>query len=751
MSHRDRKFFGTWAVVATGVVLLLGGLGPGTSAQVLPGLPDVVGQWTAPFEEGGATIPACSESDGRILCKPVGYASAALPDGRVFYFNGAEGTENVKMAYGNEFSVQLRNSRARIMDLRSGTPQWFVPTPEDGGGTNPDVRPGNPGFESDPLGTAGVPGRPGDGPVGSTVGQVVSHESKNDSDDRSANDSDMFCGDFSSLADGRLVIMGGTDFYNEPAGPERDDPMNPTGVDMGLLEVVGVRSTRIFDYRTNAFTQGGHMKYARWYPTSVPLADGEVLVAGGVVKLVKSTQMGNVRRTETFDPATNAWTENYTGPASENALPLLPRLHLMPNGQVFYNGTGQGWNPFGQDINAATFALQQFFDPETKQWSVAGVAPLGARGTATELLLPLAPPYDKATILSFGGTLGPTPSGVVATPLSVLTTVAKDGNIASNMTGNLNHARWFSSGVLLPDGQVLAVNGADKDELHSPGFEMPVKTPELFDPRTGQWTEMAKQSRDRTYHSSALLLPDMRVLVGGHAPAATMYGAQHDAGGPFANNDRDPSFEIWSPPYLFRGARPSISSAPAGIGYGESFPIGTPDAADVDSVRLIKLPSVEHTVDADQRTVVLDFERDGDGLQAVSPPSGAIAPPGAYYLIVNKKSDSGPIPSLSRIVFLGTVLSGEAPQPFTEGSGTTVGSANQPQDSGYFSNAPSALTDAAREASDAPAAVRADDTAIAELNSLTAGSHRRAPSPLVPLAAATLGVSAASMARRRRR
>jgi hypothetical protein len=74
----------------------------------------------------------------------------------------------------------------------------------------------------------------------------------------------------------------------------------------------------------------------------------------------------------------------------------------MPNGKVFYGGTGQGWNPFGQDVNSGPWAFQQFFDPQTKKWEVAGVAPLGARGTAGEVMLTLEPPYDQATILSSG-------------------------------------------------------------------------------------------------------------------------------------------------------------------------------------------------------------------------------------------------------------------------------------------------------------------------------------------------------------
>src|SRR5439155_17280956 len=206
-----------------------------------------------------------------------------------------------------------------------------------------------------------------------------------------------------------------------------------------------------------------------------------------------------------------------------------------------------------------------------------------------------------------------------------------------------NHARWFSSGVLLPDGNLIAVGGADKDEVIDPGTEIPVLQSEEFNPSTGQWTEVAAHTRDRVYHNSALLLPDMRVLLGGNAPIAAHYGgANQDQGGPFTNNDNDPSFEIWSPPYLFRGPRPSVTRVQRAVGYGDSFAITTPDAGLIESVLLMRTPSPEHINDSDQRALRLEFTRSGSNtLTATAPPSGNVAPPGTYYLVVNKKSLQG--------------------------------------------------------------------------------------------------------------
>lgn len=670
----------TATVIAAGcLAVVTAGPGTGRSASLTTGTPASAGRWTAPFEEGGAATPRCAAGGGgELLCKPVAQAAAVLPDGRVFYFNGQEGSENVERSYASDLGTRARGAQARVLDLRTGIPGWTTPTPAHGGGVNSDIRPGNRGGLSDPLGTAGVPGRPGDGLVGSTAGRVAPHDPQNHPDDGAANDADMFCADLSPLADGRVLITGGTDWYDEPAATGRE--AGPAH--LGALEIAGIRTTRIFDPATDTFASAGPMYHPRWYPSTVELAGGKVLVVSGMVKLTKPTQLSNVRRTETFDPATGTWTVNDTGPASESSLPVLPRVRLMPNGKVFYGGTGHAWSPNGGAADEAAFALQQFFDPATGRWEATGVAPLGFRGTAAEVMLPLEPPYDAATLLTYGGTLGPPPGSGLAVPFSTLTTVDRHGRVTNRLSGNLNHARWFSSGILLPDGQVLAVNGADRDAVLVTGLDVPVRIPELYDPKTGRWTEMAAQARDRTYHSSAVLLADGRVLVGGHFPAGVMWGRQSDAGKPFTNNDPDPSFEIWSPPYLFRGPRPSISHAPAGVAWGETFSIGTPDADRIESVVLVKVPTTMHVIDPDQRSVVLPFRRDGAGVQATAPPDGVVAPPGAYYLFVNQRSPRGPIPSVARIVSVGERRDpAEATQPFAEAAGAPAGTATEPDDS----------------------------------------------------------------------
>ncbi|HLF41525.1 MAG TPA: galactose oxidase-like domain-containing protein, partial [Acidimicrobiia bacterium] len=524
-------------------------------------------------------------------------------------------------------------------------------------------------------GVAGVPGRPGDGLVGSAWGAAggPGQAPTAPPDDPEANDGDMFCADVASLPDGRLLIAGGADWYNEPGLDSERLP-----VPVGVPESEGLRATRVFDPVTGSFQQAGRMKFNRWYPSLVTLPSGKVLVAGGATKRVKNTQGSGVRRTETFDPATNAWTENYSSLASETSLPLSPRLHLMPNGRVLYTGAGQSLAPGGAAADQALFSMLQFFDPVSEKWEVVGPHLVGARDGAASVMLPIDPPYERADVLTFGGTLGAAPGTEVATPLSTLTHVDRYGRVQEELTRfTMLEGRWWPSAVGLPDGTVLAVGGASTSDATAPGTGLAVRSAELYDPRTESWFQMARVGRDRTYHHSAVLLPDGRVLLGGHAPEGALFGPGADLGGPFPNNERDPSFEIFSPHYLFRGPRPVIRHVQAGIRWDETFRVNTRQALSVESVVLIRLPSPEHIIDSDARTVRLAFTRRSNGLDVVAPPDGTIAPPGYYYLFINQSTRRGIIPSMARVVRIGdTSNPAEAIQPYADDDRVPEGTAH---------------------------------------------------------------------------
>jgi hypothetical protein len=613
----------------------------GAGAQSSPG-PAQVGRFLPPFEDTRPSegLQACrTDADGRKLCKPAGATVVALENGKVLYWDALEGTENVDISGVIEYGKKQRNARTRTIDLSGPTPVFSTPTPEDAG-ANPN---GNPDAEPLPL-----PNTAGDG----------------------VNDGDLFCSDQVQLVDGRVLAAGGTDWYNDPSIP---------GTDFGVSELAGLKNARIFDPATNRWTQSGKMNFARWYPSLVTMPDGKVLVASGVSKLLKPVYPDhpfdsgtNVKQLEEYDPATGQWSAL---PESANrSLPLFPRLHLLPNGHIYYDVAGQSFNPFGQSYDEAFWNLASTFDPASNTWNDLGVPGLtagapdpgfGFRGSTFSTMLPLEPDaagnYTKGSFLTAGGTasaVAPSPGTALGTNLSRVDTVTigptGGETLASESTGPLDVSRWYPSGVLLPTGEVMAFSGADIDEVDAPSLGRPVKQAELYNPETKTWTPMATATRPRTYHNTAMLVPDGRVLVGGHAPISTAYLSNIKVPGGEPNPDRDPTFEIYEPPYLFAGHRPSITATDDKLGYGETVRIATPDAASIDNVTVMRNSAVTHLVDGDQRAVRLPVVRRTPGAVFVkAPPRPEVAPPGPYLLFLNQKVGGREVPSVGHQTTIG--------------------------------------------------------------------------------------------------
>ena len=598
--------------------------------------PRVVGRFTAPFEEPGEFDKTnCKEGpDGELVCKPAAGSVVVLPNGKVLYWDALEGMESIQYGAAFEFGDTAMNDPARVMDLRGKAPRWSVSDPD------PASNPGGNDGEYLP------------GPL--------------QNNDTKTNDGDLFCSDQVFLADGRMLNVGGTQYYQEPGVPGR-----PT---YGVVELEGLKNSRLYDADRNRWTASGNMTYGRWYPSAVTLADGKVLALSGVTKLFKPVYADrpadsgtNVKQSEVYDPRTGKWTVD----GGSKSLPLYPRVHLLPNGKVYYDAAGQTFNPQGQSYDQALWNTAAVYDPKTKAWRDLGLPEFGDglkgfRGSAFSQMLPLRPGkdgrYSTARFLSAGGVYGVTPGAYVGTDTSTLNTVtiAKDGTetFASETTGRMNTRRWYSTGVTLPTGQVLAFNGADRDEVVVPGSGTPITTPEMWDPETGEWTELAAQSNGRTYHNTATLLPDGRVLVGGHAPIATGYGSQQDgltAAG-LSSPYRDPSFEIFSPPNLFYGPRPVITDVAPSVTRGRTLTIATPDARSISSVSIVRNTAMTHLVDADQRVVELPVVKRTAGAVTVKvTDNAAVLPDGPYTLFVNKKYKQGETPSVGRQVFVGKV------------------------------------------------------------------------------------------------
>jgi hypothetical protein len=601
---------------------------------------DANGCITAPSSSTGAPAGNPRAYD----CEPAGASMVNLPGGDVLFWNALEGEEqltgatNSGLMDGAEFLV---NDESRVLDPVTHT--FRKPSPVGGGARNTT--------------------HPNDLPLGPLSSSHYDYDTAS-----------MFCSDQVFLSDGSVFVAGGTDYYTEPYVP---------GVDKGVIELEGVRSTRWFDRDSTAWRQGPAMHYGRWYPSLVTLGNGNVFVASGVTKLIKPayptspTDSGtNVRHTETLLTGASrpTWVAN---PASaDRSLPLFPRLHLLPDGHVYYDAAGQAFNPAGEAYDEATWYQAASYDPSSRSWTDLGLpggdpaylaanpgaAPfVGFRGSTFSAALTLrpstvrggVPAYTSASYLTAGGVLGTTPGSYFPVGNSRITTVSTTGAndaLSTVGTGDLGTARWYGTATPLPNGQVFLSSGANVDEVDFPGSESPIRTDELFTPTVdaaghytgGAWAPAGSQARKRTYHNNAVLMADGSVLIGGHAPIVTGYYQTTDTpdlpGRDGTNNHHDGSFQVWQPPYFSDPRRPSVEAV---VPVGRTLRVDTPQAARIASVVLMRNTAQTHLVDGDARTVSLPVLQRGAGFVVVGLPATTnVLPNGPYLLFANASTSS---------------------------------------------------------------------------------------------------------------
>ena len=574
-------------------------------------------------------------------CLPAGASMVQLPNGKIAFWNALEGEEQIQgtdsaLLDGGRLTV---NDESRVLDLRSGRPVFVKPSPVDAGAHQTT--------HADDL------------PLGPLSAQHYAY-----------NNGSMFCSDQKLLSNGDVLDAGGTDYYSEPYVPV---------VNKGVIELEGVKNTRVFHAATQRWTLGPTMHFGRWYPSMITLGNGNLFIASGVQKLIKPgypthplDSGTNVKQSETLDlsSAHPGWRQNAA--TADKSLPLFPRFHLLPNGHVYYDAAGQDFNPAGQSYDEALWESASSYDPATQTWTdlgVPGTEPdylaanptalpyAGFRGSTFSAALTMRPTkvvhgtpvYSTTSYLTAGGVLGTSPGSYVAVANSRITTVDVSGpqeTLTTTGTGDLHQARWYGTATPLPNGQVFVSSGADVDEVLNPGNESPIRSTELFTPNVdaagryvgGNWAVVGDQARKRTYHNNAVLQPDGSVLIGGHAPIVAEYFQTRDGVDlpvrPGTNNHHDASFQVWQPPYVGDPGRPVVHSVRA---QGRTLVVQTRDAARIASVVLMRNTAQTHLIDADARTVSLPILARGAGTVTVGlPASSNVLPNGPYLLFANK-------------------------------------------------------------------------------------------------------------------
>jgi chitodextrinase len=363
---------------------------------------------------------------------------------------------------------------------------------------------------------------------------------------------------------------------------------------------IGLKAGRIYDPATNRWSSTPDMAVARWYPSLTVLPNGKVLVLSGEV----GGRGDYAQIPEVYDPATNTWAQLSFASLS---LPYYPHAFVLPNGKVAVTGTAE------LPVPARTL------DVASQTWTTVDSRLFEAYSGAM---------YLPGKILKSGKSTNSLGSGP-----SVATAYVIDMTVATpqwRQVQSMAFPRAYHVETLLPDGSVLVTGGGrtvvDYDIANA------VYAAELWSPTTETWTTLSSMQKPRLYHGSALLLPDGRVLVsgGGRSP------------GPDARDQL--SLEIFAPPYLFKGPRPTISSAPAQLTRNQTFTIATPDAARIAKVTLVALGNMTHGINMSQRYLPLAFSTQAGQLTVTAPPDANTAPPGTYMLFV---IDTQGVPSMA--------------------------------------------------------------------------------------------------------
>ena len=361
--------------------------------------------------------------------------------------------------------------------------------------------------------------------------------------------------------------------------------------DFGGMTGLGNAETSIFNPATSSFSRSFPMRIGRWYPTVTTLPSGDMLLLSG------NDANGDV------NPVPEVWTPGGIRVLSgaSRRLPNYPRAFVAPNGQLYYAGQQQ---------------QTRFLDPNgSGSWTTASKRLFGLRDYGAAVM------YERGKILYAGG--GRTTNTAEIVDLNRST--------QWSWTGSMAFQRRHLNLTVLPTGDVLAVGGTTGTNFNDK--DLAVHPAEIWSPGTGIWTVVASNTAPRTYHSTTILLPDGRILSAG----AVEVGVR--------------TAELYSPPYLFKGSRPTITDAPGQIAYGASFAVTTPDAADIAKVSLIRLGATTHAFDENQRFLGLQFTSGAGALTITAPGSRNDAPPGHYMVFI---LNSNGVPSVARIVKLGT-------------------------------------------------------------------------------------------------
>ncbi|KAI3846815.1 hypothetical protein MKW92_040407 [Papaver armeniacum] len=414
---------------------------------------------------------------------------------------------------------------------------------------------------------------------------------------------DTWCSSGSVLADGRLLQTGG---FND-----------------------GEKKYRVFrPCATCDWQEFDGLNARRWYATNHILPDGRIIVIGG--RRAFSYEFYPTSKTLINFPFLSQ-----TNDAGEENN-LYPFVHLNVDGNLFIFANNRAIL-FDYKKNSIVRTYPQIPGGDPRNYPSSGssvLLPLSAAGTEAEVLICGGAPR---------GSYAQANKGVFVAALRTCGRIKITDASPQWVVENMPTARVMGDMTLLPDGNVLIVNGASSGTA---GWEIarnPVLSPVIYRPDSAVGSRFQVQNPSKTprmYHSTAVLLRDGRVLIG---------GSNTHVGYVFSGVDfpTDLTLEAFSPAYLgteFASIRPTIvlPTAQTSLNYGEILRVqytisGTLSSRKV-TVTMVSPSFTTHSYSMNQRLLHLGG---GNSLKVatstyitqVRTPKNSILAPSGYYLL----------------------------------------------------------------------------------------------------------------------
>ncbi|KAF9540289.1 copper radical oxidase [Agrocybe pediades] len=443
--------------------------------------------------------------------------------------------------------------------------------------------------------------------------------------------SDTFCASGGILSNGTMVSVGG----HIPIIPAAVDGRMAIRIFEPCADPAGTNCTLFED------PEHLHLEETRWYPSSLRIFDGSLMVVGGIHERTAFYNVDPVNNFEFFPPKDGG----VPRPSAflERSLPanLFPRVFALPDGRVLMIANNQ----------------TIIYDIEKNTEIILPDIPNGVRvtnpfdGSAT--LLPLSPPHFTPEVLVCGGTTtsdqiqpanlsSQDPASSQCSRMTIMEEGIKRGWEVEHML----EPRIMPEMLLLPNGEVIIVNGgqtgyaafnAVKDPVgNQSDADHPAFTPSLYTPDAPLGKRVSNKGMPTTniarlYHSVASLTPLGNILIAGSNP-----------NGEVVNGTKFPTefrVEYLNPPYMSM-ERPVMSNVPSKIGFNQRFEIDITIPMNLKGssikVALMDLGFSSHAFHSSSRLVFMEarLSPDRKKLSILSPPNNRVYPPGPGYIFL---------------------------------------------------------------------------------------------------------------------